>query len=178
MSAISFFVPGSPEPQPRQKQRIVRTKSGQTFVSNYDPGTAEIWKREVRLVAIDHIPETGALLGPLDLELTFFFLRPLSHYGTGKNAGKVKPKAPKRLEHRPDSDNLAKAVMDCLTTVGMYRDDGQCDLVVRRRYVEPGQTGCQIVIVQSEIDVAPESAMPPQRVPAASGTEQPLLIQT
>lgn len=122
------------------------------FASNYDPGTAEVWKREVRLAAVDHVPNPR-IEGPLDLEMTFFLPRPGGHYGTGKNIGVLKQSAPKRLSGKPDSDNLAKAIMDCLKTVGMYRDDGQCDIVVRRRYATPGNTGCQIVIVQSDVDV-------------------------
>jgi hypothetical protein len=45
----------------------------------------------------------------------------------------------------------------------MYRDDGQCDLVVRRRYAEPGHTGCQIVLVQSDVDVIDAPTVAPKQ---------------
>lgn len=147
MSTISFFVPGFPKPQPRQKQRIIFPKGGgRPFAANYDPGDAEVWKREVRLAAADHV-QNPVWTCPIDLELTFFFPRPAGHYGTGKNAGVLKETAPLRCQLY-DSDNLAKAVMDALQTVGMYRNDKQCDLSgVHRVYAEPGHTGCQITLV-------------------------------
>lgn len=150
MTTISFFVPGTPKPQPRQKQRIIFPKGGgRPFAHNYDPGDAEVWKREVRLAAADYVPTTGAIVLPIDLELTFYFARPACHYGTGKNVGVLKKDAPIRCLLY-DSDNLAKAVMDALQTVGMYRNDKQCDLNVHRFYAEPGHTGCQIVLVPIE----------------------------
>lgn len=148
MKTVSFFVPGNPRPQPRNRTRIMHGKAGQTFAVNYDPGDAEIWKREIRLAAVDHIPDPP-FSGPLALELTFLFPRPKGHYGSGKNDGKLKASAPLLHWQKPDRDNLDKAVMDSLTTVGMFHDDSQvCDGFIKKVWGSPGKTGCQIVITQ------------------------------
>ena len=50
--------------------------------------------------------------------------RPKSHYGTGKNAGKLKLNAPTLHTKKPDLDNLEKMVYDCLDHVS-WKDDSQ-----------------------------------------------------
>jgi Holliday junction resolvase RusA-like endonuclease len=67
--------------------------------------------------------------GPLSLRLAFYFPRPTSHFGTGKNADRLKASAPKHHTKRPDADNLAKLVKDAMNGV-FYLDDAQ---VVRLR---------------------------------------------
>ena len=48
------------------------------------------------------------------LDLLFRFPRPRSHFGTGRNAGQLKPSAPFYVRTRPDLDKLARAVGDAL----------------------------------------------------------------
>jgi Holliday junction resolvase RusA-like endonuclease len=74
---------------------------------------------EYRPAELPLVPE-----GPVALALTFVMRRPLGHYGTGRNARKLKPRAPWYSAVRPDVDKLTRAVMDSLTGVA-YRDDGQ-----------------------------------------------------
>src|SRR5690349_6109042 len=66
----------------------------------------------------------GALTTPVWLEATFCFQRPRSHYGTGRNAGTVKPSAPGQYHaQKPDGDKLTRALFDALTVAGVVRDD-------------------------------------------------------
>ena len=58
------------------------------------------------------------------LDCTFYFVRPKSHYGTGKNANAVKAAAPNAHVVKPDRDKLLRAVQDALTGT-IYRDDCQ-----------------------------------------------------
>jgi len=51
--------------------------------------------------------------------------RPKSHYGTGKNAGKVKTTAPAACCRLPDLDNVIKAICDACSNGIVYRDDRQ-----------------------------------------------------
>lgn len=123
MSPIEFFVPGEPKAQPRP--RAFARRMGDKFVARvYDAGTAEGWKSAIALAARGHIP-ASPMLGPIRLTLDFAFARPRSHYGTGRNAAVLKPTAPPDHIGKPDLDNLEKAVMDCLTTLGFWGDDSQ-----------------------------------------------------
>ena len=62
----------------------------------------------------------------VDVDMTFVLARPKGHYGTGRNAGKLKPSAPKYPKSRPDIDNYCKWVLDCLNSTGnVWKDDSQ-----------------------------------------------------
>ena len=51
------------------------------------------WRQDVRAAAIDHYE--GDIIGrAVEVEIIFLFARPKIHYGTGKNANKLKQKAP------------------------------------------------------------------------------------
>jgi Holliday junction resolvase RusA-like endonuclease len=76
----------------------------------------------------------GALdpVGAFDVQLTFFFRRPKSHYGKG---GHVKGSAPIRHVSKPDADNLAKLVLDRITRGGrIWRDDSQVAKLCVEKY--------------------------------------------
>lgn len=60
---------------------------------------------------------------PVAVLARFIFPRPKSHYGTGRNAGVVKPSAPTVHTSPPDSDKLMRAVGDVLTQSGLILDD-------------------------------------------------------
>ena len=62
--------------------------------------------------------------GPLYVICHFYMLRPKGHYGTGKNAGKLKANAPEWHTKKPDVDNCIKFVLDCLNGLA-WKDDCQ-----------------------------------------------------
>ena len=62
--------------------------------------------------------------GPVAASYRFFFARPKSHYGTGKNATTLKESAPERHVQRPDVVNLVKCMEDALTGI-VWRDDSR-----------------------------------------------------
>ena len=132
---ITFSVTGDPKPQPRPRA-FARNMGGGKFAARvYDAGTAEGWKSLVALAAKAHVPPSPCE-SPLLVSLVFYIARPKSHY-TSK--GELRPSAPILPINKPDADNLAKAVLDCLTQIGMWRDDGQvCVLHVEKRYARIG----------------------------------------
>ena len=67
---------------------------------------------------------------PLAAEMIFTLTRPKTHFGTGRNAGMVRPSAPLLPAGVPDLSKLARSTEDALTTAGIYRDDA---LVVEYR---------------------------------------------
>jgi Holliday junction resolvase RusA-like endonuclease len=194
MSTISFFALGTPVAQPRPragrpvmiKDRFgnpVRDKYGKPIMrgSIFNPSDADQWKRDIAFAAKPHIPKEP-LVGPVELDLTFYLPRPQGHYGTGKNAGKLKGSAPMFCKTKPDADNAIKACMDTLTQGRFWLDD--CQVVKLRAvklYENPPalKPGCQITIVPLENKAATSAArFVLGDAPAASGAEQPLLIQT
>jgi Holliday junction resolvase RusA-like endonuclease len=66
----------------------------------------------------------------LEAEMVFTLTRPKSHFGTGRNSGRVRPSAPAFPSGVPDLSKLARSTEDALTTAGIYRDDA---LVVEYR---------------------------------------------
>lgn len=150
MNTISFYVPGTPKHQPRPRA-FARMIGGRPVARVYDAGTAEGWKSEIAIAARPHIPAV-AWMGPLNLDVTFYIPRPKSHFGKRG----LKGKAPAWHTSKPDFDNLVKAVCDCLTTLGFWRDDTQIvRATVAKRWADNGQSGAQIRIetVDDETEV-------------------------
>ena len=62
--------------------------------------------------------------GPVWISCHFYMPRPKGHFGTGKNTGKLKARAPEYHVKKPDIDNLEKFVYDCLKGLS-WNDDSQ-----------------------------------------------------
>ena len=86
--------------------------------------------------------------GPMFVRLHFFFCRPKSHYGTGRNAERLKSAAPRYPSKKAqDVDNLAKFAMDCMNGV-VYCDDRQVvTLSAAKRYGDDEKT---VIIIDPE----------------------------
>jgi Holliday junction resolvase RusA-like endonuclease len=105
---IKIQVLGEPKGCPRPRF----TRNGHT----YKPGTDKQWRDALAWQLKPKAPDSP-LEGPLRLMLRFYFPRPkyhakmeeLPHYKTSK----------------PDADNLAKTVMDAMTSAGYWKDDNQ-----------------------------------------------------
>lgn len=139
---IAFFANGDPKGQPR-----VKASRRGNFVHMYTPKVADEWKRNVALAAKAAIgfpsKPTG---GHVYVKIAAYFPRPKSHYRTGKNADTVKATAPQYHYGKPDCDNVAKAILDALTPVGIWNDDAQVNhLVVLKRWAN-GSAGAAIEI--------------------------------
>lgn len=144
--AISFFVSGEPKGQPRP--RAFARKMGNKYVARvFDAGTAEAWKSAIAAVAVQHRPDVP-FLGAVAVRLSFRFARPRSHYRTGKHADQLRGNAPTHHTGKPDCDNLAKSVLDCLTQIGgFWRDDSQVSyLSIRKTH---GPQGAHIEILEA-----------------------------
>ena len=116
MEEYRLCILGIPETQARHRH----FKKGD-FIGTYDPSAKA--KKQLAMVVQDEAPEVP-LTGPIALELIFYMPRPKNHYGTGRNAGKLKGSAPYWHVSRPDSDNLEKFVKDALNGI-FWKDDSQ-----------------------------------------------------
>lgn len=117
---MHFFVNATPKPQPRPRA----TKIG-NHARVYNPKDADDWKTAVMAAAREAMNGAEALTGPLRVDICFYLPRPKGHYGTGRNAGKLKDSAPLWCDKKPDIDNLTKSTVDALTDIGLWHDDSQ-----------------------------------------------------
>jgi Holliday junction resolvase RusA-like endonuclease len=148
MKSLTIFVPGLPVAQPRPRAVAIKGKARM-----YSPGTSNEWKACVIHALRAVMKDGGAFPAgvPLRCDLTFYLPRPKGHFGSGKNADKLKASAPTRPTGKPDRDNLDKAVCDAITASGVWADDSQVtDGRIRKRYagLGYGMTGCEITITE------------------------------
>lgn len=117
--AINLFVAGDPKAQPRPRAFARKFGNGTVQARVYDAGTAEGWKGAIALAIRPHLP-SPALAGAVRVDADFIFARP--------KCLKRKCDPAREFEHcqKPDRDNLEKALLDCLKTLGVFdRDDSQ-----------------------------------------------------
>jgi Holliday junction resolvase RusA-like endonuclease len=140
LSVCAFDVQGIPKGQPRPRAAFFRGKA-----RVYDPGTAEGWKAAIQLAAKPFLPAVP-LDCPLRLTVALFFPRP------GRLLTRKSPDGQIPHTAKPDADNALKAVMDCLTGIGMWRDDALvCSSTVEKYYAAKTQrSGAVIQIFRKE----------------------------
>lgn len=109
------------EEKPIPAKRPKAFKRG-SFIRFYDE-QAKI-KKEYRARIKSMIGGMKPIDGPIFLVMTFYMPRPLSHYGTGRNTGILKPNAPKYHSQKPDEDNLSKFYKDVMSKL-VYVDDAR-----------------------------------------------------
>lgn len=149
---IHIVVPGIPKPQPR-----ARAYARGDHAAMYDPKTANGWKNSVAAAAIPHRP-AKPLTGPLRVDIVFYLPRPK------RLMRKADPSGPVWCHDlgRNDRDNLDKAVLDTLTDIGMWEDDGQvCCGEIRKFYHSKGGRPGAIITIQP----APPEVTPPLQRP-------------
>lgn len=106
---------GNPLRDERGNQRSI-IKDGNAKLPEY--------KAAVRAAFGAAYPAAVPVEGPVGIAAEFIFPRPKGHFGTGRNAGVLKPSAPFWKTSKPDEDKLMRALRDALTYLA-YRDDAQ-----------------------------------------------------
>jgi len=139
------FVPGTPAAKGSFKAFM--PKGGHYPILKNDNARTGPWQERIAL-AVHEVWPHGLMRGGVALSLYFTFTRPKGHYGTGRNAGKLKPSAPHNMLKTPDVDKLERAVLDALKGV-LYVDDKQVFRVRKlKRYGDYGEPpGVSIHIV-------------------------------
>lgn len=143
MKSLEFTAFGLPKGQPRARA-CVRGR----HAAMYDPGTADDWKWSVRAAAVCACGKKWSPFdSPVRASMEFLMPRPQSHYQTKKGVRTVRELAPEWHTAKPDVDNLAKAVMDALTTANIWPDDKLvCSIKICKRYAET--PGCLVKITE------------------------------
>lgn len=119
-------------PQPRQRHALKEDKLGNKKLVNYtsDSSRVKAYKSVIQLSA--RVKHKGPPLeGPLQLWIWFYFERPKSLAPSTRTHP--------YFYHRPDFDNIAKAVCDALNGI-LWKDDGQIAAAcVFKHYCENGE---------------------------------------
>lgn len=152
---VSFHVQGKPVPAGSKNavplmrydkdlgRRVPILRDGVPIVNQMDSsGTRGTnWRADIRQCVADALEVAHELAdGPLAVRTTFFISSPAARYGTGRNAGVLKPNAA-RYPHKSklaDGDKLSRALHDALTSV-VWRDDSRvCECWWSRAYGDDG----------------------------------------
>lgn len=119
---LSVAIPGTPQSQ--GSKRVV--SSGGRYRAIESNKRLRPWQAEALAAIRDALPAGWLPLdGPVSVSAEFVFARPSSHYGSGRNIGRLKPSAPVWKASAPDLDKLARALNDALTGAGVVRDDSR-----------------------------------------------------
>ena len=124
MSRLIFTVEGDPAPQ--GSKRYVGNGRMVEMSKKVKPWRAAVvTAAQAALIATDEWDAQTHGHCAVGLQVTFRFARPLSHYGTGRNAQTLKPDAPTYVTSRSkgDADKILRATDDALTTSGVIADD-------------------------------------------------------
>jgi crossover junction endodeoxyribonuclease RusA len=99
-----------------------------------------------------------AFSGPVSVTLTFFFPRPLGHWGKKG----LLPSAPRVPQVRPDLDKLVRAVLDALTGAAFHDDAQVWEIVARKRYADSDPPGL-VLNVQQFVPSEPPATLAAER---------------
>jgi Holliday junction resolvase RusA-like endonuclease len=125
---LHFVAPGSPVPL--ERSRVGRGR-------HYLPAKSAEYRERIRTAWMQ---AGGPCLGdaPLSCSAIFHIARFPTHYGTGRNAEKIRPKYADALPPG-DTDNYLKAVLDALSRFA-FADDTQvvCLAGVHKRWADGG----------------------------------------
>lgn len=124
VESVRFTVPGVPVAAARPRVTAVGG-----FARAYSPKSNVEYAEWVMLAFKREHPEFVPVERgvPIALTAAFYFPRPKSHFGTGKNAGNLKVTAPNWHVVKPDADNLLKLVKDALKGVAWHDDSQVCE---------------------------------------------------
>lgn len=122
---ITITVHGLPAPQGSKK--AFRNQYSGRIQMTESSAKVKPWRADVKSAAeeaVEELPGWLPLDGPLLVSMVFTFARPKGHFGTGRNAGRVKPSAPPRPAGTPDLSKLVRSTEDALTGL-IWADDAR-----------------------------------------------------
>ena len=138
----NYIVYGNPAAQKRHRH-FNRGK----FTQTYDPSKTD--KQDFVSQIIQQRPKTPFVY-PLIVSINFYFNRPKSHYGSGKNADKLKQSAPFFHTSKPDIDNLIKFVLDAMNGI-FFKDDYLITKIKsEKNYSDTPRTTIKIIAMEAE----------------------------
>ncbi len=98
--------------------RIMKKKDGTMFVGKFASGKGKAAQNDLLALLAPHRP-AEPLTGPVACHILFRWPWRKSESRRNRAIGRMP------CDTRPDLDNLAKMVLDCMTRMAYWRDDGQ-----------------------------------------------------
>ncbi|KKM59973.1 hypothetical protein LCGC14_1546520 [marine sediment metagenome] len=121
---IEFTAIGTPQQRGSKRGRPITRKGGRPGIAVQDDNPkSKAWMSRV-IDAAREAYSGDVLTGALRVTASFYFLRPKCHFGTGRNADKLKLSAPIHYTKTPDVDKLQRCLGDAMEGV-LYRNDAQ-----------------------------------------------------
>lgn len=114
---MRIIIPGTPQQQ--GSKRFVRGR-GIEANKNLAP-----WRADAIHAIQQQFDGREVITGPIRVQAICRYVRPKSHYRTGRNAHLVRENAPYWKASAPDLDKLQRAIGDALTQSGAIVDDSQ-----------------------------------------------------
>lgn len=149
MGAVIWFqVDGRPRPQGSACWRP--TRNGK--VARIPDRASEHWRERVAAAAERAMAEQQLepLAGPVTVSIGFRIPRPACHYGTGRNAGRLKAGAPQHPIGPPDLDKLERAILDGLTSTALRDDSQVVELRACKVFAPPELGGVDVRVEEVE----------------------------
>ena len=132
---VEIIVRGTPVAQ--GSKRVVGAGAGKARAIETNAHRLAPWRSTVSAAAVYAMDGADPISGPVHVSVDFTFARPQHHFGSGRNAERLKPSAPTYRANAPDLDKLLRAVFDGLTGI-VFRDDAQVAVVTAsKRYGSP-----------------------------------------
>ena len=141
---INFTVLGIPVPEGPVKAYGNR-------ITHNNEKALKSWRHDVASAAFQNRPDDWDTKVAVELHCEFVFPRPLGDFGTGGNAGTIKPSAPQHHVKRPDTDKLTRSIGDAISvkTQVLLHDDSQIvSINSRKRWADVNEPAhAQITVI-------------------------------
>lgn len=158
---MNFFITGVPAPGGSKsaipvwrgggKELVITWRNGRPWpvFNMVDAGGErnEEWRKQCAAQARAFMGGVAPFECPLKVEFIFYLRRPNADFGTGRNAGILKPTARKFHAQKPDALKLARSTEDALTGI-VWADDSQTIRVCseKRWCAATEKSGCAVTL--------------------------------
>ena len=134
------------EPAPQGSKQITRWGGLKEVSAKIHP-----WRASVQYACAEQF-KGDPIAEPVALEVTFILPRAKNHYGTGRNANKLKDSAPRHHTKTPDVDKLLRGLLDPMTVRcggNVLSDDSVVvHLNGSKRYAEANESSGALVTIK------------------------------
>ena len=146
---VDVIVIGRPQQKGSKQPVMFKREGGGVDVVVRDANKrAKPWQHAIAAEIAEHRAGESLIRGPVLVTLHFYFARPRGHYGTGKNANRLRDGAPSHMIVKPDLDKLERTALDALTGTALADDCQVVSMASFKDYGEPER----LEIVVEEIE--------------------------
>jgi len=147
---IEFVAYGKPRTKGSTTSFV--SKHGKIITKDAAGTPGLVWEQGVASAALVAREKAGGRIAPhqpVGVHVIFYQPRNKTDFGTGRNAHRLKPSAPRYPATRPDVDKYLRRVLDALSGV-LYADDGQVVTVsAEKRWGDPARAEIKVWVVPS-----------------------------